>query len=51
MVFIQFGKDMLHYRLTVQGGLGRYLEPPAILVYGRHLLLIEIQHLPVLPDK
>lgn len=48
MELVESRKNAFHDRLPVNGGFRGYLETAAILVYGRHLLIVEIYHLPVL---
>ena len=47
MIIIQFGQDLLHYRLAEQDSLGADTEPVTVLPDCSHLTVIQIDDLPV----
>ena len=51
MIVIQFRKDLLPYSLTEQNRLCAYTKSVTILLYCRHLTVIQIDDLPVTAHK
>ena len=51
MVIIQLRQDLLHYRLSVKHRLGADPELLTILPDGCDFAVIQVDDLPVLPDK
>ena len=51
MALFEFGEDLVHYSLAVEGGLGLDSETAAIFAHGFHFLVIQADNLPVFPDK
>lgn len=47
MVVLEFGEDFFHDGFAVEDGPGVDIEAAAILVYGGHFAVVEIDDLPV----
>ena len=51
MILVQFRQDFLHDGFAHEGGFGTDAEAGAVLVYGGHLAVVEIQHMAVLSKE
>ena len=47
MIIIQFLQNLFHYRFTEKHCLCAHTKLLAILIYGGHLAVVQVDHLPV----